>query len=146
MSSKTKETDAFVNRASYWLTVLGIALLVLEITKSAYARISDGGPFAASAHFSGTDGYRVIAIVAFVSACGLAYSLGKVGRVMALFLGAIILWETSMWYSVYSSFGGGLTTESFTMLVVGVLTVVFLLAYMPYTLLRGFGRIHHPAR
>jgi hypothetical protein len=146
MSSMTKETDAFVNRASYWLTILGVALLVREITKSIYARINDGGPFAASAHFSGTDGYRVIAIVAFVSACGLAYSLGKIGRVMALFLGVIILWETSMWYAVYSSFGVGLSTETFTMLTVGLLTVGFLLVYMPYTLLRGFGRIHHEAR
>ncbi len=145
MSSKTKETDAFVNRASYWLTFLGIALLILELVKSAYARIDNGGPFAAGSHFSGTDGYRVIAIVAFVSACGLIYSLGKVGRVMSLFLAAIALWETSMWYSVYSSFGGGLSLESFTMLVVGVFTVVFLLVYTPYTLVRNLRGIHHPA-
>jgi|ERR1043165_565674 hypothetical protein len=143
MRSKVKDG---ATRTAFWLTIVGVILLLVEIGFSAYARINNGGPFAASSHFSGTDGYRIIAIVGFVSACALAYSLDKLGRVMGLFLALIILWEIAMWYSVYQSFGAGASFEAFAMMLIGVSTICYFLLYVPYNLLLGANIFNKPGR
>lgn len=148
---KRKDTEAVLNRVALFLTIVGLFFLVIEIASSTYARLNSDSQFTVGSHFTGTDGYRIIAIIGFVSACGLVYSLGKVGRVMGLILAVIVLWQIGMWYSVYQSLNESTGSREFiTMVMIGFLTIAFWVVCIPYSLLKSRklmdGVHHHPAQ
>lgn len=139
MNSENKE--AFLNRAALVLIGIGVILLLVEIVFSAYTRLNSGGPSAASAHFSGTEGYRFIALVGFIFSSGLVYSLKKLGKVLGWAIAGIVLWQIGMWFSAYQTYNGigislGIFLEFATMTIV-FLAAVWLFFYIPYSILYG---------
>lgn len=134
-------TEASLSHAAFRLIELGAILLLIEIVLSAYAHIYSGGPFAASSHFSGTEGYRFIATVGLILANGLVYSLNgvsslaKMGKAMGWLLAGFVLWQVFLWYSAYRNFGASISfqqvPELATMVIV-LLAVGWMLIYIPY--------------
>lgn len=151
MRSEKKVTNTLLNRAALVLVCVGALLLFIELGLTAYARYDEGGPFAASSHFSGTEAYRFLAIVGLMFTGGMVYSLGRVGRVFGWLTAGVVLWLLYLWYFAFRSFGTGTglwQVLEFTMMGLVFLSAAWLFAYMPYKFVKNWhgSGVAHPAR